>query len=304
MTRRRVVCVLFGLVAAASALAATSRPQTTFKSETDLVVLHVNVFDDRSDAVPNLPQGAFRVLEDDDPQEITFFSSADVPVAVGLVLDASASMITRQGMVFAGGDAFVRTSHPEDELFVVAFNEDVHFSLPPTVPFTSQPTLLRAGLSQYRAGGRTALHDAVIAALDHLDRASHQKRVLVVLSDGKDNASRHTRDQMLDRVTRSSALVYTVSSANRRTGLEADPRLLRRLADVSGGVAYFPDSDEKVVESFDEIAGNVRRGYLIGYVPRNTAHDGRFRRVIVAVRAPGRPRLTVRSRSGYEAEAH
>lgn len=279
-------------------------PQTTFRSETDLVVLHVNVFDDRSDAVPDLPQQAFRILEDDEPQEITFFSSADVPVAVGLVLDASGSMITRQRLVFAGGEAFVRTSHPEDELFIVTFNEGVRFELPSTVPFTSHPSLLRGSLRQYQAGGRTALYDAVIAALDHLERASHQKRVIVVLSDGEDNASRHTRDEMLDRVARSSAIVYTVSNATRQAGADADPRLLRRLARVSGGVAYFPDSDEDVIESFDELAGNVRRGYLIGYVPRNSAHDGGFRQVKVAVRAPGRSRLTVRSREGYEAHAH
>lgn len=291
-------------IACTAAAAATRPPQTIFKSDTDLVVLHVTVLDDRSDAVPDLPQHAFRVFEDEEAQEITFFSSADVPVAVGLVLDESASMITRHGVVLAGGEAFVRASHPEDELFILSFNERVHVGLPPTVPFTSHPSLLRAALRQYRAGGRTALHDAVVAALDHLDRASHQKRVLVVLSDGKDNASRHTRDEMLDRVRRSDAIVYTVSNATRRNGLEADPRVLRRIAEASGGVAYFPDSDEDVIESFDEIAGNVRRGYLIGYVPRNAAHDGAFRRVTVRVRAPGRARLTVRSREGYEAQAH
>lgn len=296
--------MLLGFIAVTGATVATRPSQTTFKSDTDLVVLHVTVLDERSEAVPDLPRHAFRVLEDAEPQEIAFFSSADVPVAVGLILDASASMITRHGMVLAGGDAFVRASHPEDELFTVSFNERVHVGLPSDVPFTSHPTLLRAALRQYRAGGRTGLHDAVIAALDHLDRATHQKRVIVVLSDGKDNASRHTRDEMLDRVRRSSAIVYTVSNANRHNSLEADPRTLRRLADASGGVAYFPDSDQEVVGSFDEIAGNVRRGYLIGYVPRNTAHDGGFRRVTITVRAPGRLRLTVRSREGYEAHAH
>jgi VWFA-related protein len=126
----------------------------------------------------------------------------------------------------------------------------------------------------------------------------------VVLSDGKDNASRHTRDEMLDRVRRSNAIVYTVSNATRRIGGDADPRVLRRLAEAGGGVAYFPDSDDDVVESLDDIAGSVRRGYVIGYVPRNAAHDGGFRRVKVTVRAPGRARLTARSREGYEAHAH
>jgi VWFA-related protein len=312
--------LLLGLVAAAAATvhpnaqsprvgdsadaASQTTSQTTFKSDTDLVVLHVNVFDERSDAVPNLPESAFRVYEEDEPQEITFFSSADVPVAVGLVLDGSSSMITRRSMVVTGADAFIRASHPEDELFAIFFNERVMFGLPGTVPFTSQPQLLRAAMGRYQAGGMTALHDAVIAGLDHLERATHQKRVLVVLSDGKDNASRHRRDEMLDRVRQSNAIVYTVSNASRRTGGDADPRLLRRLADSGGGVAYFPDSDDEVVESLDEIAGNVRRGYLIGYVPRNATHDGGFRRVKVTVSAPSRGRLNARSREGYEAHAH
>jgi len=302
MTWRRVGLLLLGFVAGAGAIGAA--PQTTFKSDTHLVVLHVNVFDEGSDAVPDLPQAAFRVFEDGQPQEITFFSSADVPVAVGLVLDASGSMISRHPIVHAGGEAFVRTSHPEDELFVVTFNESVRFSLSPTLPFTSNPAVLRAVLAQYHAGGRTALHDAVVAALDHLERSTHQKRVLVVLSDGKDNASRRTRDEMLDRVKRSNAIVYTVSNASRQTGVETDPRLLRRLADGSGGVAYFPDSDTEVIKNFEEIAGNIRRGYLIGYVPRNAEHDGRFRSVRVMVQAPDRKRLTARSREGYEAHAH
>jgi Ca-activated chloride channel family protein len=295
---------LLGAAVCAASVAAARPPQTTFKSDTDLVVLHVNVFDERSDAVPDLPPHVFRVFEDDEPQDITLFSPADVPVAVGLILDASASMIARHRLVLAGGDAFVRSSHPADELFTIHFNEHVRFGLPAAMPFTSQPGLLQAALSRYRPGGRTALYDAVIAALDHLARAAHQKRALVVLSDGKDNASRQTEQDMLERVRRSNAIVYAVSNANRRNGLEGDPRVLRRLAKASGGVAYFPGSDEDVVESFNEIAGNVRRGYLIGYVPRNPAHDGSFRRVKVMVRVPGRPRLTVRSREGYEARKH
>jgi len=284
--------------------AAVGAPQTTFTSDTDLVVLHVNVFDARSDAVPDLAQSAFQVFEEGERQEITFFSSADVPIAIGLVLDGSASMITRRSLVVAGAEGFIRASRPDDELFTVYFNEHVRFGLPPTVAFTGQSTLLRAAISHYRAGGMTALYDAVIAGLDHLERATHQKRVLVVLSDGEDNASRHTQTELLDRVRRSDALVYTVSNANRRTGLDADPRLLRRLADAGGGVAYFPDSDEEVVDRLDVIAANVRRGYLIGYVPRSGAHDGTFRRIRVAVQAPGRARLTVRSREGYVAHAH
>jgi Ca-activated chloride channel family protein len=278
--------------------------RVVFKSESDLVILHVNVFNGRSDAVPDLPQDAFTVFEDEQRQVITFFSSADVPVTVGLVLDNSSSMITRLPMVIAGGDAFARSTHPEDELFTLHFNEHIRFGLPAGVPFTSNQTLLKAALQRYGAGGRTAFHDAVIAGLDHLEFATHQKRVLVVLSDGEDNASRRSEDAMIERARDSNAIIYTVSNANRRLGLAGDAGILRKLASVTGGEAYFPDTDKKVVESFDTIAANIRRGYSIGYVPTNTAHDGSYRNLKVAVRMPGQNNLRVRSRDGYRAHSH
>jgi VWFA-related protein len=307
MTRTCLLCAaVTGVVFAATVGAQQPQDSTTpiFKAESDLVVLHVNVFDGRSDAVPGLPQDAFRVYEDGDPQDITFFSGADVPVAVGLVLDNSGSMIARHHMVIAGGLAFARSSHPEDELFTIHFNENVQYGLPASVPFTNLESLLSAALSRFRPGGKTALYDAVIGALDHLEKASHQKRVLVVLSDGEDNASRHSEDDMVKRARDDDAIIYTVSSANPRHGVDGDPGVLRKLASVTGGVAYFPDSDEEVVESFDEVAGNIRRGYSIGYVPRNDAHDGGYRRVKVTVRMPGRSNLRVQSRDGYRPPDH
>jgi VWFA-related protein len=291
--------LLIAILCAIAALSAAAQDLTVFRSESDLVVLHVNVFDRRSDAVPNLPQSAFKVFEDNRPQDITFFSSADVPVAVGLILDASGSMIAREHMVLAGGTAFARSSHPEDELFTINFNETVKFGLPPSTPFTNRAALLHSALAGYRPGGRTALYDAVLAGLEHLERASHQKHVLVVLSDGEDNASRHSEDEMIDRARESDAIIYTVSNANRRVGMAGNPGILRQIADVTGGVAYFPSSDEKVVESFDELAGNIRRGYSIGYVPTNSTKDGKYRRVRVMVSAPDRGNLSARTRDGY-----
>jgi VWFA-related protein len=279
--------------------------EQVFRAHSDLVLLHVNVFDGRSDAVGNLPQGAFSIIEDGRPQEISFFNGADMPVSVGLVVDNSGSMIARQQMVVAGGTAFASASHPEDELFAVVFNEHVRFGLPPTVAFTQNRVLIRAALARFPSGGRTALHDAVVAALDHLEEARHQKRVLIVLSDGEDNASRVDQAVMLDKAKRSNAIIYTVSSATSGlVGGDGDARVLRRLAETSGGVAYFPDTDKEVVSAFEEIAGNIRRGYSIGYVPTNVSHDGGFRRVQVRVRVPGRNNLSVRARDGYLASDH
>jgi len=258
------------------------------------------VFNGRSDAVPNLPQSAFQILEDGKPQAITFFSDVDVPVAIGLIIDNSTSMITERPLVAAGTAAFAQSSHPEDEMFAVVFNEHVRRGLPDTVAFTTNRLQLQASLQRYPPGGKTALYDAVIEGLNHLDRGMYQKHVLVVLSDGGDNASRHTEQEMLDRVAMSSAIVYTVVDPDVFSPGEGDKGVLRRLAKLSGGVAYFPKNSRDVVKDFEEIAGNIRRGYSIGYSPAVTEHvHNRMHRVKVLVRAPGRNDLSVRVRNGY-----
>ena len=288
-------------VLAAVPLTALQQDAAIFRSSSDLVVLHVNVFNGKSDAVPDLPQSAFQVFENDTPQEITFFGGADVPVAVGLILDNSGSMIARHTMVVAGGVAFAESSRPEDELFTIHFNEHVRYGLPDGMLFTNRNLLLRAALARYPAGGKTALHDAVIAGLAHLGRSMHQKRVLVVLSDGEDNASLHNEHEMLDRARANDAIIYTVSSAQRDRARGGNPSVLRDLAEITGGEALFPRSEDAVVRAFNEIAVNIRRGYSIGYVPTNGTHDGSYRRVRVTVRVPGERNLSVRSRHGYTA---
>jgi Ca-activated chloride channel homolog len=303
MFRRLVpALVLTGALAAATTVRTQEPDQTAvpiFKARSDLVVLHVNVFDGKSDSVPQLPQSAFQVLEEGDPQKITFFSDADVPVAVGLVVDNSSSMLTRRQMVLAGSDAFTVSSHPEDEVFTVIFNEHVRFGLAEAVPFTTSRQDVAISLTRFSPGGMTALYDAVIEALDHIRMASHQKRVLIVLSDGEDNASRHSEADMLHRASRSEALIYTISTGDGRTN-PGRPGVLKKLAARSGGVAYFPDNEKEVVDAFTEVAENVRRGYSIGYTPSSVSEAGEYRRVKVTVRVPGR-HLTVRARDGYTA---
>jgi VWFA-related protein len=285
-------------ISSASGRQETQAQPPVFKAQSELVVLHVNVFDGRSDSVSNLPQDAFRVTEDNEPQTITFFNGEDVPVAVGLIVDNSGSMITRRPMVLAGTKAFAESSHPQDELFTIVFNEHIRHGLPETVKFTQNRTLIEVAVSRFPAGGQTALHDAVVAGLEHLNEASHQKRVLVVLSDGEDNASVHSEDAMLALAARSNALIYTVSTARLAANI-GNPGLLKKLAQRSGGVAYAPRSEQEVVNAFSEIAGNIRRGYSLGYVPTNATHDGRYRRVKVSVRAAGHRNLTVIARDGY-----
>ena len=274
--------------------------QQVFKAGAELVVLHVNVFNGRSDAVPNLPQNAFTIYEDGKPQDIAFFEAGDVPVTVGLVIDNSTSMLTERDLVVAGTRAFADSSHPEDQMFAIVFNERVRLGLPKSIEFTTNRLQLVASLARFTPGGKTALYDAVIAGLEQLDKGAYQKHVLVVLSDGGDNASEHTEKEMLQRVEASSALIYTIVDPDVFTPGEGNRGVLRRLAKLSGGLAYFPKSERQVVENFTEIAGNIRRGYSIGYAPGNGSHEhDRPHRLKVTVRVPGRSDLSVRVRNGY-----
>jgi len=274
--------------------------QQVFKAGAELVVLHVNVFNGRSDAVPNLPQSAFTIYEDGKPQDIAFFEAGDVPVTVGLVIDNSTSMLTERDLVFAGTRAFADSSHPEDQMFAIVFNERVRLGLPRSIEFTTNRLQLVASLARFTPGGKTALYDAVIAGLEQLDKGAYQKHVLVVLSDGGDNASEHTEKEMLRRVEASSALIYTIVDPDVFTPGEGNRGVLRRLAKLSGGLAYFPKSEREVVDNFMEIAGNIRRGYSIGYAPGSGSHEhDRPHRLKVTVRVPGRSDLSVRVRNGY-----
>jgi VWFA-related protein len=291
------LCVLSSIgIGAQDAGQQSAPPPPVFKAESDLVVLHVNVFNGRSDAVPDLPQSAFQVFDDGQQQPITFFSSADVPVAVGLVVDNSTSMLTRRGMVLAGGKAFADSSHPDDEVFTVVFNEHVRDTLPNGAEFTQSHAMVEASLVRYPPGGMTAVYDAVIAGLDHLQKAKLQKKVLVVLTDGEDNASTHSKQDMLHRASRSDALIYTIFTGS-IASTRGDRGVLKRLAEISGGVAYAPGDEADVVATFKRIAQNIRRGYSIGFVPAHA--DSEYHRVKVLVHAPGFTHLAVRVRDGY-----
>jgi len=282
---------------------APDQARPTFSTESDLVVLHVTVFDRRGDPVPQLPREVFQVVEDGTPQTISMFSGEDTPVAVGLVVDNSSSMLTRRAMVMAGVKAFAESSKPDDQAFSIVFNEHVSRGLPPTVSFTSNPTLLQASIAAMPPGGKTAVHDAVIAGLDQLDTADRQKHVLVVLSDGDDNASHQREDDMLRRAERSNALIYAVSTARLDSNV-GNERLLRKLAHSTGGELYTPRTERDVVAAFAEIAEKIRRGYTLGYSPTNSAHDGTYRKLIVRALVPGMRPPVVHVRDGYLSPLH
>ena len=264
----------------------------------DLVVLHAVVSDDRSRFVRGLTRDQFAVYEDDVRQTIEFFAAEDQPATVGLVIDNSGSMHPKRGDVIAAGHAFVRASHPGNELFLLHFNERVWSGLPEAVPFTANPGLLFETLSRTGARGQTALYDAMSQALDHVARGTNHHRVLVVISDGRDNASTTQLAPLLGRARQSDAVVYTIGLFD-RDSRDRNPKVLREIAATTGGMAYFPKNSANAVSTLEQIARDIRSTYTIGFAPTNATRDGQHRSIRVTARGPGGTELTVRTRAGY-----
>ena len=293
------------LVAAAMLLPDTVTGQgqeaPVFSADSELVVLHVTVTDRKGAYVEGLPQEAFNVVEDGQAQTVRFFTDTDTPVTAGLLIDSSGSMYQNRRLVIAGATAFADASHSRDEFFALAFNEDVSAVLSPSAPFTSDSAVLRAALERsITTRGRTALYDAISTGVDYLSRGSRERKVLVVLSDGGDNASRATREEAVRKAQASSAVIYTIALVDPGSR-DANPTLLKDLAQASGGESFRPDGPREIGDVLRQIARDIRHTYTVGYTPNNTAHDGAFRSVRIVVTAPpGRP-LVVRSRAGYAA---
>lgn len=272
-------------------------PPPAFKSSSDLVVLRVSVIDRRAGFVSGLPRDAFAVQEDGRPQPIEFFENEDTPVTVGLVIDNSGSMAQRRDSVIAAGMAFAASSHPADELFTLNFNEHVWPGLPPDLSFTSDRDELKRALERSTARGQTALFDAIAMGLRRLDAGHKTRKVLVVVSDGDDNASRTRFDEVLDAALRKDVVIYTIGIYARGDG-DAKPGVLRQIAAATGGEAFFPRGLDDVTPTLERIARDIRSSYTVGYSPTDAAGAARRHNVRVEVWAPGR-KLAVRSRSAY-----
>jgi VWFA-related protein len=291
------LCTIF--VAMCVGLAAQERPM--FRAQSDLVVIQAMVEDRRGAAVPGLTASNFLVYEDNYPQEISFFSTADAPASIGLLIDNSTSMVSKREHVIAAAVYFAELSNPADEIFVLAFNEEVREAWAPRIIHESDAAILRAALlNRISAWGRTALYDAVNDALDRLKTAVHTRQVIVIVSDGSDNASRHDLNATLARIASSHATIYSVvlqDPVNR----DGNPKLLRRMSMSTGGEAFMPRRIDDVSEALEHIARDIRATYTIGYVSKNQARDGATRRLrVVASDTEGR-RLKVQTRGAYVA---
>ena len=280
--------------------------QYKIQTQVSLVVLHATVLNDRSVFVQGLKQENFRVFEDKVEQKLSVFKQEDVPVSFGLVVDNSGSMRDKRPQVNAAALTFVKTSNPQDEGFVVNFNDDYY--LDTEHDFTSDLNEMRTALERIDARGSTALYDAVIGSLDHLKKGKRDKKVILVVTDGEDNASRHSLENTVEQAQRNDALIYAVGVfgdddlKHNRRAMKKARTALTQLAVATGGLAFFPEDASDTEAICTQIARDIRNQYTLAYYPTNTAHDGSYRTVQVEVIPPrGAGKLSVRTRSGYYA---
>jgi len=295
--------LLIGFVGYAGYQAQPMRPGPeagSFRIAVDvpLVVLQATVTDRQGSVVTNLGERDFQVYENGVPQHIQLFKNEDIPVAVGLVIDHSASMSPKLAEVTAAARAFVRSSNREDEVFVVNFNEIASLGLPPSVRFTDSTADLERAIMASPTRGQTALYDAIARALEQLQTGSREKKVLIVVSDGGDNASKLGLDQVMKLAEESSAVIYTVGLFDEQDP-DRNPGVLKRVARATGGEAFLPGELGEVVAICERIARDIRHQYTFGYAPSNPARDGSYRAIRVLARSNGPGKLSVRTRKGY-----
>ena len=297
MSPRRFLPLLLFCGLARNAEPQAPQPPDDFKLSVsvDLVALQATVQTQKGRYVSDLREQDFEVYEDGVRQSIRLFRHDDVPVTVGLVIDHSGSMRSKLSHVTAAARTFVQSSNPEDQMFVVNFNEKVTLGLPAAILFSDRPDELADAISRTPARGMTALYDAISLAEKRLGAG---RRVLVVISDGGDNASVHKLPEVLKTLEQSSALVYTIGIFD-DADEDKNPGVLRRLAQATGGEAFFPGQLDEVVRICERIARDIRQQYTIGYVPSTPAKPSAWRAIRVVARASDKRKLSVRTRTGY-----
>jgi len=293
-------CAIALLALTAAAIWAQEQP--IFRSDTRLVVCHVTVVDKNGHFVTNLPQEAFTVFENGAPQPIKIFRREDVPVSLGLIIDNSGSMRDKRTKVEAAALALVKDSNPDDEVFVVNFNDEAFLDNPHGKAFTSDIKEMEEALTRIDSRGGTAMRDAIRMSIDHLKEKAHKdKKVLVTVTDGNDNASVVSLENLVKASQQSEVLIYGIGLLGEEERREAQraQRALKSLATATGGEVFFPKDVGEVDKIAHQVAKDIRSQYTVEYTPTNTAMDGTFRQIKVTVKAPGNP--TVRTRSGYYA---
>ena len=270
------------------------------KMTVGLVVLHATTENRKGASVSGLEKDNFQVFEDGVAQRIEHFSHADIPVTVGLVVDGSGSMRPKRADVLVAAKTFVESSNDKDEMFVVNFNEHVSFGLPENEVFTNKITPMQMAIERSPVSGQTALYDAIFAALERLKLGKHDKKVLIVISDGGDNASKHKLNEIMTQAVDSNAVIYTIGLFD-ESDTDRNPGVLKQLAHATGGEFFQPGAVAEVIPICAHIARDIRSQYTIAYTPTNATADGAYRTIRIKAKAPGEDRLIVRTRTGYYA---
>jgi Ca-activated chloride channel family protein len=269
-----------------------------FKKQVEEVVLHATVVDDKQRLVTNLEKQSFTVLEDGRPQNIISFRREDIPVAMAIVIDNSGSMREKRDKVNKAAINLVKSSNPQDEVFIVNFNDEYYLDQ----DFTNDLNKMREALEKVDTRGGTALYDAVVASADHLKKnAKLEKRVLFVVTDGEDNESQETLEQAIRRLQEENGpTVYAIGLLGEEKQRRAR-KALQFIAEKTGGIAFFPKSLEEVDAISRTVAHDIRNQYTLGYKPTNPKTTGGYRTIKVDAKAKGYGKLTVRTKSGYYA---
>ena len=272
----------------------------TFRSDTRLVVLHASVVDSKGKLVTNLPKEAFKVTENGQPQQLRVFRREDVPVSLGLIVDNSGSMRNKRQKVEAAALAMVKESNPRDEVMVVNYNDEAYED----VPLTSDVKKMEEGLQRIDARGGTAMYDAVAMTIDRLkQKGKRDKKVIMLITDGNDNASLTKLEQLLRKVSSEDVVIHCIGllEEEERTAARKAKRAVEAMATATGGLFFFPKDLAEVERISLEVAQDIRNQYVLAYSPTNQTLDGSFRTIKVTANGPNKP--TVRTRSGYYASA-
>ncbi|MBI4459154.1 MAG: VWA domain-containing protein [Acidobacteria bacterium] len=270
--------------------------EARFKTEVDVVALHAAVLDRNQQLITGLPREAFQVFQDGKEQPITQFSNRDIPVSMGILVDSSASMTDKRAAVNAAALALVRASNPQDEVFILNFREEPELAQ----DFTDDIALLSQALDGVRLWGGTAVRLAVRTGLDHVLQGTRAKKVLLVVTDGEDNLSKLTLNELLGTLQKTEVTVYTIGILSQQTSRSRRnaERMLKAIAQASGGASYFPKGVQEVAALAARIAHDIRNQYVLSY-PLPAATKPGFHPIRIQVKSPQRGKLTVRARPGF-----
>jgi Ca-activated chloride channel family protein len=283
------------------------KPRQLIKMDVDLALLNVTVTDPYNRLVTGLEPDNFRVFEDNIEQEVVTFSAEDVPISIGVIFDFSGSMSNKVGKAREAAVQFFKTANQQDEFFLVSFNERAEL----TSSFTNSVEDLQSRMMLTAPKGRTALLDALYLGLSQMRGAHNAKRALLILSDGGDNHSRYNESDIKRLVKEADTQLYAIGifdpigSRNRSPEELAGPSLLSEVTEMTGGRVFNVERLEELPDIASKIGMELRNQYVLGYRPSNKAHDARWRKVKIKLRAPkGLPPLSVFSKTGYYAPSH